>query len=251
MISSQEKTLFSQEKLNQIKKLDIPKHVAIIMDGNRRWAKKHFIPTFLGHWKGAENITTIVKAAKEIGVQTITVFAFSTENWARPEQEIRDLMNIFKRFLKDKREMLFVNGIKFDVIGDLTRLSKDVQEAVLLTKEHTKNCQEMELVVALNYSGRDDLRRAISSMLKDYEQGKLSLGDLTDEAISSYLDTKKRRDPDLLVRTSGEKRISNFLLWQISYTEIYITDVLWPDFNHEELFKAIIDYQHRERRLGG
>lgn len=251
MIFTQEKALFSQEKLDRIQKYQVPSHIAIIMDGNRRWAKKHHLPTFLGHWKGAENITALIKAAKELGVEIVTLFAFSTENWSRPQQEINDLMHIFKKFLEDKREMLIEKGIRFDVIGDIVKLPEDVQEAISNTKEYTKNCKDMELVVALNYSGRDDIRRAVSTMLSDVKQGELLLDDLTESSISSYLDTRKWRDPDLLVRTSGEKRISNFLLWQISYTEIYVTDVLWPDFNHEELFKAIIDYQHRERRLGG
>ncbi len=250
-IDKEDNGSYRPEELSELKKDRVPEHIAIIMDGNRRWAKMHHVPRFVGHWKGAENITRVVRAAKHLGVKIITVFAFSTENWNRSKEEVDDLMEIFERFLKDKRDHLKQEGVFLDSIGDLSHMPIQVQQAFEDTKKATEACTSIKLVLAMNYGGRDDIRRAALKLMRDYKEGAVSLESVTEELFSSYLDTREIPDPDLFIRPSGEKRISNFLLWQFAYTEIYVTDVLWPDFDHKQLLKAVIDYQHRERRLGG
>jgi undecaprenyl diphosphate synthase len=243
--------VYTPEERTLIEGALLPKHVAIIMDGNRRWARKHELPYMAGHWKGAEVITQIVKAAAELGIKVLTVYAFSTENWGRTAEEIEALMHLYKVYLIRQREFMVEAGIKLDAIGDLSRLPADVLEALNESKLATRHCSKMELVLALNYGGRDDIRRAVVAVLEDHEEGKLTKQALTEQVFSSYLDTAKWQDPSLLIRTSGEQRVSNFLLWQISYSEVYISKVLWPDFNEKELLKAVVEYQQRERRLGG
>ncbi len=230
--------------------LKVPKHIAIIMDGNRRWAKENLLPYNMGHWKGAETLSKIVKSAAMQGVKVLTVYAFSTENWSRSDEEVDTLMALFEHYLTQQREEMMEQGVKLDVIGDLTPLPLNTRKVLEESIDATKGGDVIELVLAINYGGRDDIRRAFASLMNDVERGQIGKDEVTEEVISSYLDTAKWPDPELLIRTSGEQRISNFLIWQISYAEIYITDVLWPEFDENELLKAIAEYQQRERRLG-
>jgi len=239
------------EKEEQSQKPKIPRHVAIIMDGNRRWAMKNGLKTIEGHWKGAEVLSNIVSESIELGVKVLTVYSFSTENWNRSDEEIEGLMTLFSTFLKTKREMLVKNGIKLEMIGDLEPFPENVKEVFCETQEATKDGNTLTLVLALNYGGRDELRRSVLKIIDDVESGKLQKSNLTEECFSTYLDTKDIGDPDLLIRTSGENRISNFLIWQISYSEVYISDVLWPEFSRKDFVEAIGEYQRRERRRGG
>ncbi len=239
------------DSVKEIDLLRLPEHVAIIMDGNRRWAKRRKVSTLRGHYEGAEALTRIVRFAGELGIKRLTVYAFSTENWSRSTQEVKALMSLFKVYLLTKREMMFKEGVKLDAIGDLSRLPKEVLRIFLKTQEVTKDNNKINLILALSYGGRSEIVRAFQRMLTDYDNKKFSKGDVDESFFSSYLDTRSWKDPDLLIRTSGELRISNFLLWQISYTEIHISDALWPDFSKEDFIKAISDFQTRKRRLGG
>lgn len=241
------KIVYSAEELSQLDPLKIPKHIAIIMDGNRRWAKQKKLPPMIGHLEGAETLTEVVKGASELGVKTVTVYAFSTENWGRPQSEVEDLMNIFELYFMRKKEFMVREGVRLDAIGDLSRLPERVLNAFYLTKKATEHCDRINLVLALNYGGRDEIRRAV---VKIFEE-KIAPDQITEECISKHLDTNPFGDPDLLIRTSGEMRVSNFLLWQISYAEIFSTEVLWPDFCPKELLEAILIFQKRGRRLGG
>jgi len=245
------KTVFSAEELALIDPQKCPKHVAIIMDGNRRWAKQKGLPPMMGHWEGAEVLTDVVRAASELGVKTLTVYAFSTENWGRSGPDIEALMNIFELYLIRKRELMVRDGIKLGAIGDLTRLPQAVQEAFYHTKKATEHCSKINLVLALNYGSRDEIRRAILKILQENEKRPLEAHEVTEEYISRHLDTNPWGDPDLLIRTSGELRVSNFLLWQISYSEIFVTDVLWPDFSPKQILEAALAFQGRTRRHGG
>lgn len=240
-----------QEKRSLIDPAKVPKHIAFIMDGNRRWAKRNKLPALRGHYQGAENLMKIVKASSLLGVKTLTVYAFSTENWSRSEHEVKAIMALFKLYLTTKKEIMCKEGVRLGSIGDLSRLPKNVQKLFYATKDATKNGHKIELILALNYGARDEIVRAFRRMLEDYEEKKFSKQDLSEELVEKYLDTHGTQDPELLIRTSGELRVSNFLLWQISYSEIYITDVLWPDFTEEHLIDAVLEYQKRERRLGG
>lgn len=228
----------------------IPKHIAIIMDGNRRWAKKKDLPLMMGHWEGAEGLTDIVRAASELGVKTLTVYAFSTENWQRSEEEIQELMHLFHIYLMKKRDLMVQEGIALHTIGDLSKLPENVLKTLQETKEATQHGAKINLVLAVSYGARDELRRAMVKILEEHEKKKLLPEDLTEEMIASHLDTSAWGDPELLIRTSNEHRVSNFLLWQISYAEIYISNVLWPEFHPKELLQAILAYQSRTRRLG-
>jgi len=246
-----EELFFSLDELAPlVDSTKIPKHIAIIMDGNRRWARQRELPPMMGHWEGAEVLTDIVRFAAYLGVKTLTVYAFSTENWGRPEIEVEALMNIFEVYLKGKQEQMIHDGIRLDAIGDIAKLPSKVQEAFYETKKATEKCDKINLVLAMNYGARDEIRRAFLKIFEQHEKKKLLPGELTEDLISSYLDTKLWGDPDLLIRTSGELRMSNFLLWQMSYAEIYITEVLWPDFCPKELLQAILAYQKRNRRIG-
>lgn len=246
-----EKTFYSPQDLSFLDPRKIPKHIAIIMDGNRRWAKQKEAPAIMGHWEGAEVLIEIVKAAAELGVQTLTVFAFSTENWIRPEEEVEALMHLFELYLLQKREAMVRDGIRLNAIGDISRLPKRVQDAIFDTKKATEHCQKINLVLALNYGSRDEIRRAFVQLLKQQDLKTFQPEEITEAMISQCLDTTPWGDPDLLIRTSGEFRVSNFLLWQISYAEVYITEVLWPEFTPHHLLQAVLAYQKRNRRLGG
>jgi undecaprenyl diphosphate synthase len=228
----------------------IPNHVAIIMDGNRRWAKQKDMPSAFGHWKGAEVLTDIVKAASNLGVKVLTVYAFSTENWLRNPSEVEYLMQLFENYLIQQKDSMIQEGVKLDAIGDLSKLPERLQKVFHDVKHATSSGNKIELVLALSYGGRDDILRGIKSIIDDCEAGKLSKDEITEMVFSKYLDTKKWHDPDLLIRTSGEKRLSNFLLWQLCYTEVVISDELWPDFSSECLENAISEYRQRKRRKG-
>lgn len=243
-------SLYPEEKLVQLDPCKIPEHIAIIMDGNRRWAKDRDLPPMMGHWEGAEALTEVVQAASELGVKRLTVYSFSTENWQRSPEEVEALMNIFELYLVRKRELMIRDGVRLNAIGDLEKLPRSVQKALDETKMATKMGDKIELVLALNYGGRDEIRRTVVKILEDAENGLLSSDEVTEEYIASKLDTVGAKDPDLLIRTSGELRVSNFLLWQISYSEIVTTETLWPDFSSATLFEAIQEYQKRKRRLG-
>ncbi len=242
---------YSEELLSLINLGKIPKHIAIIMDGNRRWAKLRGLPPMMGHWEGAEVLIDVVRSAIELGVKTLTVYSFSTENWERPGDEIDALMNIFEVYLIRNRELMVREGIRLDAIGDLSRLPSRVISAFEETKAVTQKGDKINLVLALNYGARDEIRRAMIKILEENQRNKVQIESVTEEFISSHLDTSKWGDPDLFIRTSGELRLSNFLLWQISYAELYMTEVSWPDFSSQNLYDAVSCFQQRHRRRGG
>ena len=242
--------LFSEKELGQLNRFRFPQHVAIVMDGNRRWAKKHQLPPLAGHWQGAEALATIVRAAGELDIKTLTVYAFSTENWKRTPEEVASLLHLFITHLIGKKDLMIEEGVRLNVIGDITKFPNELKKTLEETLKATDHGKRLNLVIALNYGGRDELRRAIKAIAQDCVDKKLSQELITEEIISNYLDTAPWKDPDLLIRTSGENRVSNFLLWQISYSEIIVTDTLWPDFNEKDLLKAILEYQRRELRTG-
>lgn len=244
------KTIYSPEDLSKIDLNRVPHHVAIIMDGNRRWARQHGLPAIAGHWKGAETLHHIVDAASALGIKVLTVYAFSTENWGRESEEVQGLMELLKHYFVSKKESMKVEGVRLQSIGDVQKMPLDVQQVLAETKEATSAGRVIDLVLALNYGGRDDLRRAFVSMLRDCEQGKLLREEISEAIIARYLDTAAWPDPEILIRTSGERRQSNFLLWQLSYSEFYHTEILWPDFNAVTLLEVIQEYQKRNRRLG-
>lgn len=246
MTAVSEERFFTPEQLDMINVKDLPKHIAFIPDGNRRWAKLHRFDTERGHQTGADNLMEIVKAAKELGVPVVTFYLFSTENWTRPKREVDTLMWMLRKYLVKERENLIRNGVKLETIGDLNAFPKNVIHELDLTLEATKDCQDITVVFALNYGARDEIRRAVERIQK-LEPSDIKI---SEELISKHMDTAKWPDPDLLIRTSGEMRISNFLLWQISYAELHVTETLWPDFTQNHLLEAIYSYQQRERRLG-
>jgi len=229
----------------------MPKHIAIIMDGNGRWATKRALPRKAGHKAGAEALERIIYAAKDMGLEHLTVYAFSTENWKRSEEEVGAIMDLLRMYLKNYFKKFLNDNVRMDVIGDITRLDKDIQEAILEIEEISKEKTGLSVHIALNYGGRDELRRAVAKIAAEAAEGKLDPANVTEDTITNALDTSGTPDPELLIRTSGEERISNFLLWQIAYSEFYFSEMLWPDFNKTELQKAIYYYQNRERRFGG
>ncbi|MFC1823686.1 isoprenyl transferase [Thermodesulfobacteriota bacterium] len=228
----------------------LPKHVAIIMDGNGRWAQKRTINRVRGHEAGAESVRNIVTTSRELGISWLTLYAFSEENWQRPKYEVQALMGLLKRFLKKEIDEMLNNGIRFQSIGRLAKLPKDVQKTISETAEKTSDNNGMVLTLALSYGGKQEIFDAVRQIGKRIESGELTSEDISEELISESLYTVGMPDPDLLIRTSGECRISNFLLWQIAYTEIYITPTLWPEFRKQEFLEAIEEYQKRERRFG-
>jgi undecaprenyl diphosphate synthase len=225
----------------------LPRHIAIIMDGNGRWAKQRHLPRIMGHRKGIETVREVVRECRQLGIEVLTLYAFSTENWRRPKAEIRALMALLKKFIRSETRELHQNNIKVNMIGDLGKLPEDVMPFVQEIMDATSCNTGMILNVALSYSGRDEIIRAMRRLLAE---GRTRALEITEELFSSYLDTAGQPDPDLLIRTSGELRVSNFLLWQIAYSELYITDMLWPDFEKKELYKALRDFQTRTRRFG-
>lgn len=238
-------------KREELSNLNIPNHVAIILDGNGRWAKKRFMPRNYGHMQGAKVVEQICEDADSIGIKYLTVYAFSTENWNRPQDEVEALMKLLRNYLKDCIKRANNNNMRVRVIGEKSRLSDDIRSKIEELEECSKNNTGLNFTIALNYGSRDEIVRAVREISKDVKDGKISESDIDDKMISDYLDTRGIPDPDLLIRTSGEERLSNFLLWQLAYTEFYFTDVLWPDFNKKELIKAIEYYNGRDRRFGG
>ncbi|HIY04221.1 MAG TPA: isoprenyl transferase [Candidatus Anaerotignum merdipullorum] len=230
---------------------NIPSHIAIIMDGNGRWAKKRALPRKAGHKAGAEALEKIISDCRELGVKHLTVYAFSTENWKRSKEEVDAIMDLLRQYLKNYFKRFLQDDVRMKVIGDIRRLDKDIQESILEIEELSKEKNGLCVHIALNYGGRDELRRAICKLAEQAAQGTLRASDITEEVISAHLDTAGVPDPELVIRTSGEERISNFLLWQIAYAEFFFTDTLWPDFDRTSLEEAIYYYQNRERRFGG
>ncbi len=231
--------------------MNVPQHIAIILDGNGRWAKQHGMPRNFGHTQGAKNVETICREAWDLGVKYLTVYAFSTENWSRPKEEVDALMKLLRNYMKNCIKTAEKNHMRVRVIGDKTGLSEDIQESIARLEESSKNQDGLNFQIAINYGSRDEMLRGMRKMLRDYKENQFSLDELDETRFQSYLDTADIPDPDLLIRTSGEQRISNYLLWQLAYTELYFTNVPWPDFTKEELVKAIEDYNSRDRRYGG
>ena len=233
--------------LNELK---IPEHVAIIMDGNGRWAKKRHMPRTYGHAQGAKVLEQTLEDCDDLGIKYLTVYAFSTENWARPFEEVQVIMNLFRDYLKSAVDKCNRNNVRCMVIGERSRLSPDIIESVNNLEEATKDNTGITFIVAINYGSRDEIIRAVNKVAAEVKDGTVNPGEITPELFEAHLDTAGIPDPDLLIRTSGEERLSNFLLWQLAYTEFYFTDTAWPDFNKDELIKAIEKYSSRDRRYG-
>ncbi|NMC37232.1 MAG: isoprenyl transferase [Bacteroidales bacterium] len=236
-----------KEKINAEK---LPAHIAIIMDGNGRWAKQKGMDRIFGHRQGVNAVREVIEAAAELGIKYLTLYAFSTENWGRPDEEVNALMGIMVQSLNDETDKLIRNNIKLTAIGDVGRLADDVRNRFLESISLTSSSTGLTLVVAMSYSSRWEITEAARRLSADICSGKILAGSVGPEEFEKYLSTSEIPDPELMIRTSGELRISNFLLWQIAYTELYFTDILWPDFSKEEFYKAIIDFQKRERRFG-
>lgn len=226
-------------------------HIAIIMDGNRRWAKSKRFPQIQGHRKGADNLTKICRAVWEAGIRYLTVYAFSTENWKRSPQEVEDIMNLARKFLKNSVADARKNQMRVRVIGNKSGLAKDIQESIQELEEASRDFSGLTLQIALNYGGRDEITRAARRIAEAVAAGELASANISEAIFERYLDTAGIPDPELLIRTGGEKRISNYLLWQIAYSEVYVTDVFWPDFDEAELQRAVNYYFERNRRFGG
>lgn len=229
---------------------EIPVHIAVIMDGNGRWAKKRGLPRVAGHKMGVDSVRDTVEACAQLGVKYLTLYTFSTENWNRPHEEVSTLMRLLVRSLKDETDELHENDIRLTTIGDITTLPGEVQRQLKDAIEKTRNNKRMTLNLALSYSGRWELLKAVKSIVQEAREGKITPEDINETCIAGFLTTKDIPDPDLLIRTSGEFRVSNFLLWQIAYTEFYISEAYWPDFRRKHLYEAIKVFQKRERRFG-
>lgn len=231
--------------------MEIPKHVAIILDGNGRWAKSKGLPRNAGHVQGARVVEDMCEITYNMGIQYFTVYAFSTENWSRPKDEVDALMKLLRNYMVNAKKRANKNNMCVRVIGDKTGLDWDLQESIRDLEESTKNNTGLHFQIAINYGGRDEITRAVRRLSADVAEGKLEADSVTEETLNSYLDTAGLPDPDLLIRTCGEQRISNFLLWQLAYTEFYFCDKAWPDFNKKELERAIENYNTRNRKFGG
>lgn len=231
--------------------MKIPNHVAIILDGNGRWAKSKGMPRNYGHTVGAKNVETVCRAADELGIKYLTLYAFSTENWNRPQNEVNALMKLLEGYLKTCIKTADKNNMRVRVIGEITRLSNAFQQRIHELETASASNTGLNLTIAINYGSRDEILRAVRHMVEDAREGKLETQDIDENVFSSYLDTRELPDPDLLIRTSGEQRLSNYLLWQLAYSEFYFTDVPWPDFHKKELELAIEAYNKRDRRFGG
>lgn len=231
--------------------LVIPKHVAIILDGNGRWAKKRGLPRTMGHKQGCVTVEKTVEDAARLGISYLTVYGFSTENWKRSAEEVGALMQLFRYYMVRLLKIAKKNNVRVRMIGDRRRFAQDIIEGINRLEEETKDNTGLTFVIAVNYGGRDEIRRAAAKLAKDVQAGAVDAENITEECFASYLDTAGMPDPDLLIRTSGELRLSNYLLWQLAYSELYVCDCYWPDFNKEELVKAIEAYNKRERRFGG
>ena len=229
----------------------IPRHVALILDGNGRWAKKRGLPRTMGHKEGCKTVEKTVEIAARMGIEYLTVYGFSTENWTRSSEEVGALMQLFRYYMVRLLKIAKQNNVRVKMIGDRRRFDEDIIEGINRLERETKENTGLTFVIAVNYGARDEITRAVSRLAADCVQGSVKAEEITEDVLSSYLDTAGMPDPDLLIRTSGEIRLSNYLLWQLAYTEIYVTDCLWPDFNEEELKRAVVQYNKRERRFGG
>lgn len=244
------KRFFGKKEIVKPEGLKIPKHIAIIMDGNGRWAKQKKMPRNMGHKAGVEKVKTITKACSDLGVKYLTLYAFSTENWSRSEDEVKGLMDLLVYFLNRELEEMHQNNVRICTIGDLSRLPEKPRQTVENAIEKTKTNDGIYLTIALNYGSRDEITRAVKAIAEDVATGSLRVEDISMSTIDMHLDTAGMPDPDLMIRTSGEIRLSNYLLWQLAYTEFYFTDVFWPDFDESALITAIEVYSHRKRRFG-
>lgn len=231
--------------------LKIPAHVALILDGNGRWAKKRGLPRTMGHKKGCETVEQTVEDAARLGIKYLTVYGFSTENWKRPAEEVGALMQLFRYYTKRLLKIAKANNVRVKMIGERNKFAPDIIEGINRLEAETKDNTGLTFIIAVNYGGRDEITRAVRKVMEKAKSGELAPEEMTEEVFASYLDTAGIPDPDLLIRTSGELRLSNYLLWQLAYSEIYVTDCLWPDFNMEELMTAIRHFNRRERRFGG
>jgi undecaprenyl diphosphate synthase len=237
--------------INEELGLRIPSHVAVILDGNGRWAKQRHMPRTYGHKVGSRVVEDMLSIVDDLGVKYFTVYAFSTENWKRSQEEVSTLMGILRAYLKDCVKKSMKNNVKCRVIGRKDELSDDIIESIRNLEETTKNNTGLQFTIAINYGGRDEITRAVRDIAALVAEGKMLPENITEQTISGHLDTRELPDPDLLIRTSGEQRLSNYLPWQLAYTEFYFTDIHWPDFNKEELIRAFEKYNKRERRFGG
>lgn len=229
----------------------VPQHIAIILDGNGRWAKSKGMPRNYGHAQGSKNVERICEEAWRMGIKYLTVYAFSTENWSRPDSEVAALMKLLRNYMKTCLKTAAKNDMKIRVIGNIEPLDEDIKSRIRELEEATVNNGGLNFTIALNYGSRDEMTRAVRKMAQDCADGKLSATDINESVFESYLDTHGIPDPDLMIRTSGEQRMSNYLLWQLAYSEFYFTDVPWPDFTKEELVRAVEEFNHRHRRFGG
>lgn len=237
--------------MTETTEMNIPRHVALILDGNGRWAKKRGLPRTMGHKEGCKTVEKTVEIAARMGIAYLTVYGFSTENWKRSAEEVGALMQLFRYYMVRLLKIAKENNVRVRMIGDRRRFDEDIIEGINRLERETKENTGLTFVIAVNYGARDEITRAVTRLAEDCVNGKRQTGEITEDVLASYLDTAGMPDPDLLIRTSGEIRLSNYLLWQLAYTEIYVTDCLWPDFNEEELKRAIAQYNKRERRFGG
>ena len=231
--------------------MNVPNHIAIILDGNGRWAKAKGMPRNYGHMKGCANLETVCDYMKELGVKYVTVYAFSTENWKRSKEEVDGLMKLFRSYLKKCIKLADKNKMRVRVIGEISAFDQDIQDSIEKLEEYSQKYDEIYFQIALNYGSRDEIIRGVRKLAQDAADGRINPQEIDEKVFGNYLDTAGIPDPDLMIRTSGELRLSNFLLWQMAYTEFYFTDVAWPDFNKAELVKAIEKYNQRDRRYGG
>lgn len=243
--------MLKEELFKTILEDNVPSHVAIIMDGNGRWAKKRLLNRSFGHKAGAKNLKKILKSAKKIGIKYLTVYAFSSENWSRPKQEVNFLMNLLIEFLKSEIQELKENKVRLKTIGNLSMLPEKVLKELNLGIEETKDFDEITLTLALSYGGKNDIKNALMNICEDIKLEKFKIDDIDEDFLKNYLSTSFLPDPDLIIRTGGEKRLSNFLIFESAYSEFYFEEKFWPDFTENELYKAILDFQSRERRFGG
>lgn len=237
--------------LSQISLEELPKHIGIILDGNGRWAKKRFMPRVMGHREGMKRVVDIVEKASDLGIKYLSLYAFSTENWKRPEEEVNSLMDILVYYVKIQLDKLDKNNVKVIALGDINKLYPRAYKSILKAIKKTENNTGMILNIGLNYGGRDEIIYGVKGVIEAIKNDELDIDELDADIFNNYLYTKGQPDLDLLIRPGGEKRVSNFMLYQLAYAEFYYTDCLWPDFDENELYKAVIDYQNRNRRFGG
>lgn len=241
----------AKEYFNKIDHDSLPGHIAIIMDGNGRWAKERSLPRHFGHQEGMKRVIDVVSSCNKLKIEYLTLYAFSTENWKRPKLEVNSLMTLLIKFIKQELNLLIKENVRINTLGDISELPRLTRKEVEKAIEATKNNNGMVLNIALNYGGRDEIIYGIKELIKDYKIGDIEVEEINCEKFSQYLYTRNQPDPDLLIRPSGELRISNFLLYQLAYTEFWFSDILWPDFTEKNLYKAVLDFQNRNRRFGG